>query len=357
MIKPRIGVVGGGVFGSNILRAFYFAQQKGLIELVALADLNEEVLKKHNKAYGVKGYTDYIKMFDEAELDGVAVVTPDYLHKKVVLEAARRHIHVLCEKPLDTTVEGGQEMIDACRANNVMLYVDFHKRLDPGHMLARQDIRNGRIGEVLYGYACMEDKIVVPSQWFKSWVHNSSPVWFLGVHFYDLICWMIGQKPVSCYATGTKKKLASMGLDTYDAIQAQIKFESGATFTMDASWVLPESFTTIVNQEIRVVGTDGIIEIDSEDRGMLSASAFEPAATVNTPFSSMVFKHPIYGEKPQGYVYESMLYFTELLSMLKNGQTLQDLEGMYCNGEEALMATRIAQAVHRSVESGQVEYI
>lgn len=357
MEKPRIAVVGGGVFGSNILRAFHYAAQKGVIELAALADLNEDVLKKHHDAYGVKGYTDYKRMFEEERPDGVAVVTPDFLHKQVVLEAAKRHIHVLCQKPLDTSVEGGLEMIRACRDNHVMLCVDFHKRFDPGHMLARQDIRNGRIGDVVYGYACMEDKIEVPSVWFKGWAHNSSPVWFLGVHFYDLICWMIGQKPVSVYAVGVKKKLVSMGIGTYDAIQAQIKFESGAAFTMDASWILPESFTSIVNQNIKIVGTDGIIEVDSENRGMLSAAAGEPVATMNNPYSSMVLQSDMYGEKPQGYVYESMLYFTELMSHLKNGRTLEELEGQYCSGEDALLATKIAQAVHRSVESGRVEMI
>jgi hypothetical protein len=63
---------------------------------------------------------------------------------------------------------------------------------------------------------------------------------------------------------------------------------------------------------------------------------------------------PIYGIVPQGYTYESMLYFTKLISMLKNGTKLEELEGSYPSGEEALVSTRMCEAVHESIRTKQI---
>jgi len=357
MKKPRIGVIGGGVFGTQILTAFHYAHLKGDIELVALADLSEGVLEAQKEQFGVTGYTDYLQMFAKENLDAVAVVTPDYLHRQVVVDAANHGLHVLCQKPLDTSADGCLDMINAAKENNVLLCVDYHKRFDPGHILLRQQIADGHLGKIMYGYACMEDKIMVPAEWFKAWAHNSSPVWFLGVHFYDLIYWLINSKPVSCHAVGSKHKLKSIGIDTYDAVQAQFRFENGAVFTVDSSWILPNSFTANVNQNIKVVGSEGIYEVDSESRGILSALSSMPGTATNDTYAFLNEESKFYGSKPSGYAYNSMLYFTELAVMLRNGKTLKELKGYYCDGEEALISVKMAQAVHRSVESGCIETI
>jgi predicted dehydrogenase len=233
-----------------------------------------------------------------------------------------------------------------------MLYVDFHKRFDPAHMQLKNDIRNGRLGKIQYGYAHMEDKITVPSVWFKNWAKYSSPAWFLGIHFYDLIQWLLESEPRKVYATGCKSKLAGMGIDTYDSIQARFEFENGAVFSMDSSWVIPDTFPSIVNQGIRVIGSEGISEVDSQDRGIISAFEDE-TASVSNPFAAFEVKRPLLGIVPQGYTYESMLYFTKLVNMLKNGTKLEELEGSYPSGEEALVSTRMCEAVHESIQLKQ----
>ncbi len=255
-MKARVGVVGAGTYGSVLINAYYGAHRRGEIELAAIADINPDTLKAMDEKYGLKGYTDYREMFDKEKLDAVAVVTPDFLHEEVVLEAARRKLHIIVQKPLSTDIGEGRHMIEAAKENRVMLYVDFHKRFDPAHIQLRNAIKSGKLGEIEYGYVCMEDKILVPSQWFKNWAQNSSPAWFIGIHFYDLIYWLLGEKPVRVYSSGVKKKLVSMGIDTYDSLQSKFEFANGASITVDASWILPNSFSSIVNQQIRLVGTE-----------------------------------------------------------------------------------------------------
>lgn len=353
-MKAKVGVVGAGTYGSVLINAYYGAHKRGEIELAAIADINPDTLSAMKEKYGMKGYLDYKEMLDQEGLDAVAVVTPDYLHEEVVLEAARRGIHILVQKPLSTDIEQGKRMIQAAKDNHVMLYVDFHKRFDPAHIQLRNAIRSGKLGEIEYGYVCMEDKILVPSQWFKTWAQNSSPAWFIGIHFFDLIYWLLGEKPVRVYATGVKKKLVSMGIDTYDSLQSKFEFAGGASITVDSSWILPNSFSSIVNQQIRLVGTEGFQEVDSQDRGVVAAYGSDSYSHVVNPYGNMMVEDPVAGPVPTGYCIESMLVFLQMVNRMKAGTSLEELAGLYPTGEEALVSTIMCQYAHESARTGQI---
>ncbi|MGI6004125.1 MAG: Gfo/Idh/MocA family protein [Christensenellales bacterium] len=354
-MKPKIAVIGGGVYGTQVIKTYHTAHKEGLADFVAVCDINQKVLDELEKNYGVKGYLDYKEMLAQEELDGVAIVTPDYLHKQIANHCAEQGVHMLVQKPLDTTTAGAMEMVETANKNNVMMFVDFHKRYDPGHIQLKNDIQAGRLGKIQYGYVCMEDIILVPSVWFKTWAQHSSPVWFLGVHFYDLIYWLIRSKPVEVYATGVKHKLKSMGIDTYDSIQAKFKFENGEAFTVDASWILPNSFTAVVNQQIRVVGSEGMEEVDSQDRGLMAAFSSSASAVQANPYGKLEVEDMVYGgTRLMGYTLDSMIHFLKLLRLVKEGTPLQKLKPLYPTGEEAVVSTRMCEAVHESVESGKI---
>jgi predicted dehydrogenase len=357
-MKIRAGVVGAGTYGESLIQAFYSVHRSDEIDFVAVADINQAAVDKMKKLYGMRGYTRYMEMFDREDLDAVAVVTPDYLHREIAVEAARRKIHILVQKPLATDEQEGRDMIMAAEENNILLYVDFHKRFDPAHIQLRQAVRSGKLGEIEYGYVCMEDVILVPSVWFKNWARYSSPAWFLGIHFYDLLYWILGMAPVRVYASGIKKKLASMNIETYDSLQAKFEYSSGASITVDSSWILPNSFPSLVNQQIRLVGSEGIQEVDSQDRGIAACYESEPSGFVLNPFAKILDEKPFAGIIPSGYTIESMLFFLKLVRMIKEGKTgIKDLEGYYPSGKEALVSTIICAAVHDSARLGKITEI
>ncbi|NLF26934.1 MAG: Gfo/Idh/MocA family oxidoreductase [Clostridiales bacterium] len=354
-MKPRIGVIGGGVYGAQVIKTYYTAHREGLADFVAVCDINRAVLDDLEKKYGIKGYQDYKEMVEAEKLDGVAIVTPDYLHREIAAWCAGKGVHMLVQKPLDTTTAGAREMVEAANRNGVMMFVDFHKRYDPGHIQLKNDIAAGKLGKLQYGYVCMEDVIMVPSVWFKSWAQHSSPVWFLGVHFYDLICWLMDSKPVEVYATGVKHKLISMGIDTYDSIQAKFKFENGASFAVDTSWILPNSFTAVVNQQIRVAGSEGMEEVDSQDRGLMAAFSSSPSAVQANPYGKLEVEDMVYGgTRLMGYTLDSMIHFLKLLRLVKEGRPVAELKKYFPTGEQAVVSTRMCEAVHESVESGKI---
>lgn len=353
-MKVRVGVVGAGIYGSVLISAYWGAHKHGLIDFVAVADVKQPALDSVHEKYKIKGYLDYKEMFDKEQLDAVAVMTPDFLHEEVVLEAAKRKIHILVQKPLSTDIEAGKRMVKAAKDNNVMLYVDFHKRFDPGHIQLKRAIDNGKLGKIQYGQICMEDKILVPTEWFKTWAHNSSPGWFLGIHFYDLIYWLLGEKPHKVYATAHKEKLVSLGIDSLDALQAKFEFPSGATISVDASWTIPNSFASVVNQQIRLVGTEGLQEVDSQDRGVLAAYEGDSYQIIN-PYGQFDVEDPIAGRIPTGYTIESMLYFLRLMKMMKEDNiALADLKADYPTGDQAMVSTIMCQRAHESAALGKI---
>ncbi len=352
MPGARIGVIGLGTFGINHLRTFRQLGYAGEAELVAGCDINQQLLGERTAEFGFRPYTDFREMLEKEQLDAVTVVTPDALHRDIVLASCEAGQYVLCEKPLDVTPDGCQQMIDAAARANVLLQVDFHKRFDEYHLEVRAKIAAGELGRIQYGYCHMEDRVDVPRDWFPAWAQASSPAWFLGVHFYDLVRFLIGADGRRAWAIGHKGKLTGMGIDAFDSIQTVVEFTNGASVTFDTSWILPDSFEAIVNQGLRLVGEKGMIECDSQDRGTVSCCEGAGMATHNMSFLRQG-TDKLGREVWDGYGVRSIADFAYNVNRLLAGAKLDELPP-YPDGVDGLEATRIAYAAHRSIEAGGI---
>ena len=350
----KIGIVGGGKFGLMHLRTFDQLRRDGLVESIALAEIDEDLCKQRCAEFDVEGYGSHAEMLDRADLDAVTVVTPDHLHRLIALDCIEAGKHVLVEKPLDTTVAGCTEIADAADAAGVMVMVDFHKRYDPFHMELRESVARGELGKPEYGYAWMEDRIEVPRDWFPHWAPKSSSAWFLGVHMVDLFRWCVGGlNGVRAWATGQKVKLRSLGIDAWDSVQGMVEFEQNVTLHLQTAWILPDSFEAVVNQGIRIVGSDGLSEVDSQDRGARMASTSGQSKSFN-PVFFVETKTPDGRPNYSGYGVESIADFARNVNYMRRGGTLKDLAGRYADAREGLEVTRIVEGLHRSLQSGSI---
>jgi predicted dehydrogenase len=348
----RIGIVGGGIFGQWHLKAFTQLRNEGKVELAALADLKEEARIKTSKYYGVTTYADFREMIDKEKLDAITVVTPDHLHADIVVAGLEMGCHVLCEKPMATTMDDCRRILAASKKKPDKIFmVDFHKRLDMYHVELERAVREGQLGKIHYGYAYMEDRIEVSRDWFKAWPAGSSPYWFIGVHFVDLIRWVIKSNGVKVFATGRREKLKSLGNDFWDDISSLIVFENGATFAVDAGWILPDGFEAIVNQGIRVIGSEGIFEVDSQDRGAGACLKGKTQQSYNLGVYSENLSPDgkiLYG----GYGIQSIMEFAYHLNYVLNGSDIAKLKGMYADAADGLEVSKICVGVHKSAEAG-----
>ena len=100
-------------------------------EFVAAVDIAKEKAEKARDVYGAKrAYTSIDEMLLDAEIDGVIVATPHYLHAEHVVKIAEAGKHVLCEKPMARTIDECDRMIDASERNGLILMPAHMKRFN-----------------------------------------------------------------------------------------------------------------------------------------------------------------------------------------------------------------------------------
>lgn len=147
MRKVRFGVVGGG-------GAFYFhangIRDSEILEYVGIYDVNYENAKRMARKYKNNPMTAYETLDEmlDSEIDAVLVMVPHVYHDDIVVRCAQKKKHVLCEKPMGTTLEGCQRMIDACEENGVLFMIAENHRFLPAHVCVHDLIASGAIGRV-----------------------------------------------------------------------------------------------------------------------------------------------------------------------------------------------------------------
>ncbi len=256
--EVRIGLIGLGVMGDLYAR-IYAAHP--LASLAAVSSRRPSKIAEFEERFGARGYLDYREMIDKEQLDAVVIATPDDTHFEPAKRALLAGRHVLIEKPLTTTVAEADELLRLATANRLKIQVTFNHRWLPPYQKAKQSVSQGEIGLPLAGFARKNDTIYVPTEMI-SWAGNSTPAWFLSSHDIDLIRWIFASEPIEARAWGRQEVLKARGIPTYDVIQAQVRFANGAIATFESGWIYPNTFPTIVDSFVEVIGTDGHIHLD-----------------------------------------------------------------------------------------------
>ena len=187
-----IGVIGLGAIGGK-----HVSVLKNLREanIVGFSDLNQELVNKTIAGTTIQGYTDYRQLLARPDLDAVIIATPDHLHKDITIEAAQAEKHVLVEKPIATTVEDGEAMIEAAKKANVKLMVGFTLRFVPHYVQAREIIQSGKLGKIVSVYSRRMNVITQADRLGG----RIGVLHFLGIHDFDLLHWLLGVEPDQVY--------------------------------------------------------------------------------------------------------------------------------------------------------------
>lgn len=202
----------------------------------------------------------------------VIVATPDFAHREPGVAAARAGRHVLIEKPLATSIEDAEAIRDAVNAAGVHAMALFNQRWAPAYWQAKRELEQPDAGHPIMAYARKNDTIHVPTE-MLSWADRSSPSWFLSSHDIDLVTWFFEAPPVEVYATAVHGVLAGRGIDTPDAVQAQVRFADGAVATFESSWVVPNGYPTVVESFVEVLTSGRHIHIDRKVEQLEVATA------------------------------------------------------------------------------------
>jgi predicted dehydrogenase len=148
MEKVRVAIVGSEFAAGFHARAL---RRSPYTEIVAACSIDAPSLKRFVKNYNVPhSYDDYGKMFERDDIDLVNICVPNFLHKKVAIAALEAGKHVICEKPLATSVEDALAMVKAVRKSGLKFMYAEDWLSAPAIIRAKQIIDEGGIGRPLY---------------------------------------------------------------------------------------------------------------------------------------------------------------------------------------------------------------
>ncbi|MBB5057918.1 putative dehydrogenase [Granulicella aggregans] len=257
--KIRMGVIGAGIMGQQYVRIY---QDHPYARVTAVAASRIESAEKVALQYGVPTATaDWRTITESPEIDAVCVALPDDMHFEATASALSHGKHVLIEKPMTTSLSEADELVRLAEASGLKVQVAFnHRWLAPYHQ-GKLSIAAGEIGQPLTAYARKNDTIFVPTKLIP-WAAQTTPAWFLSCHDIDLVTWFFASEPVEARAWGIKQVLVAQGIDTYDMIQAQVRYACGAIATFESGWVHPNTFPTMVDSFIGLVAERGHLHFD-----------------------------------------------------------------------------------------------
>jgi predicted dehydrogenase len=296
----RVGIIGAGLWGTN--HALALKDHPGCA-LTVICDRDASRARALAERFGCE-WTTSVEAVAASDVEAVTVATPDHLHAEPVLAMLAAGKHVLVEKPIATTVAEAAAMVEAADRAGRTLMVDFHARWHPLYMGAKAYVERGDLGPPVMGYARLSDTIYVPTE-MLAWGSQSGPEWFLFPHTMDLVRWLFAREPVEVYAKGTRGVLERRGINCWDTIQALVEFEGGAICTFETSWIVPNSFTNVVDNRVSIYGESGGLEVKNEPSLWAFTDRF------HTPFSSSSVTR--YG-KVWGYQYEPIRYFVDCVA-------------------------------------------
>jgi predicted dehydrogenase len=238
MSKLKCAVIGAGYLGK--FHAEKYASLENC-ELVAVVDINEQVVKEVAEKNGAKGLTDYDSLL--GEIDAVSIVVPTSLHHKVSRDFLNAGTHVLVEKPMTVTVEEADELIAISKEKSVVLQVGHLERFNPAIMGLDKEAKP----------LFIEAHRLSP---FNPRANDVSVILDLMIHDIDIILALIDSDIKRIDASGT-----SVLTQGTDIANARLTFTNGCVANVTASRISMK-----MERKMRLFRPCSYISVDFQDK-------------------------------------------------------------------------------------------
>src|ERR1700740_29374 len=235
----RVGVIGYGYWGPNIVRNFDGLEKA---EVVGVCDKSQKSLDRLRKTHpNIPVTTDFNEMLTSTEVDAVAVVTPVWTHYELAKTALENGKHVFVEKPFTYTSAQAEELINLAERKNLRIMVDHTFLFTGAVRKIRQLVDDGTLGELYY-----YDSTRVNLGLFQ---HDVNVIWDLAPHDLSIMDYLIAAKPEAVVATGGKhlNGLADLAFIT-------VYFPGNVIAHINVNWLSPVKVrTTLIGGEKKML--------------------------------------------------------------------------------------------------------
>ncbi len=252
-----------GVIGAGSAFSFHSAGCAGspFLKFVAVYDINQkqaEKVAKRYKANEMRAYNN-LQEFLHSDIDAVLILVPHASHEKLVVEAAVAGKHVLCEKPMATTLEGCDMMIKATRDAKVRFMIAENHRFLPAHHYIHDALQQGLIGDVLlvraYEGVYELEGLSQPDFWKGDPIKAGGGAFMdMGAHKFATLEWIL-EDQVESISTLLTKQMINLPEKAEDNALAMVRFRKGVVGEIIVS------FTQVIPpfNSLEIYGTKGTI--------------------------------------------------------------------------------------------------
>lgn len=226
MKKWGFGIVGAGSIAATHARVVCDIDNA---QLIGFCDGGSGRAVKLAEEFSCRAFDDYQQMVDSEEVDAIAIATPSGLHLEPTVAAAKAGKHVLCEKPLEVTLDRVDEMIAAHDKAGTILGGIFQGRFCSALAELKQAIDEGRFGTITYAGAYVpwwRDDAYYEDAWRGTWkLDGGGALMNQSIHSVDAICYLMGDiDSVQAFS----ERNAHPQIETEDTTVAAVRFASGA---------------------------------------------------------------------------------------------------------------------------------
>ena len=253
----KIGVIGYGYWGPNIVRNFHAVTDA---QVAVVCDQRAESLMRAKRTFpAVKVTTDVADVLNSPDVDAVAVVTPVWTHFELAKAALENGKHVFVEKPFTSTTQQAEQLIDLGAKKNRRIMVDHTFLFTGAVKKIQQLIETDQLG-TLYYY----DSARVNLGLFQ---HDVNVIWDLAPHDLAIMNHLVREQPVGIVATG-----ASHLNGHEDVAYITVYFQSNMLAHFNVNWLSPVKLrTTLIGGEKRMIVWNDVVadeKVRVYDRGV-----------------------------------------------------------------------------------------
>ncbi len=254
--RIRLGIVGCGRISSRHFEAI--ERHAADLELAAVCDSNTALAADTGRRHRVPSYTCLEAMLREARLHGIVLCTPSGLHPAQAIRGAAAGVHVITEKPMATRWHDGLEMVRACDAAGVNLFVVKQNRCNATLQALRQAVRERRFGRIfmvnINVFWSRPQEYYDSADWRGTWEFDGGALMNQASHYVDLVDWLIGPvESVQAYV-GTQAR----HIQVEDSAVVSVRWRSGALGSVNATML---AYARNFEGSITILGETGTVRI------------------------------------------------------------------------------------------------
>jgi predicted dehydrogenase len=327
----RIGVIGCGYWGPNLIRNFVTYPET---ELVWACDLDEIRLQKVLRPYpSVRQTTDLEEVLKDNGVDAIAIATPVHSHFPIAKACLESGKHVLIEKPLASSVAQGEELVNLAEKNNLRLMCD-HTFCYTGAVRKIQEIvKSGVLGDLHYF-----DSVRVNLGLFQQ---DVNVVWDLAPHDLSIVDFVVDEKPVLVSAHG----VSHAGNDIENIAYISLSYQNSFIAHFHVNWLSPVKVrkTMIAGSEKMLVWND----LDQAEKIKIYDKGIEVKQSEREQKERLLVSYR------SGDMYAPKIDQVEALSLMVKefADCIQENRSALTDGKAGLRVLRVLDAANRSIKA------